>query len=57
MVAATGKFTVLKGNGVTTNTRVVEIREARQADQTGQIYDYNYLASLLPQDSVIWFQR
>ena len=57
MVAATGKFTVLKGYGVNTNARVVEIRDARQANQTGDIHDYNYLSSLLPQDSTIWFQR
>lgn len=57
VVAATGKFTVLKGNGVNTNTRVVEIREPRQADLTGEIQDYNFLSSLLPQESSIWFQR
>ena len=55
--AATGKFTVVKGNGVNTNARVVEIRESRQADLTGSILDYNFLASLLPQESTIWFQR
>ena len=55
--AATGTFTVLKSNGVNTNTRVIELREARQADLTGTIQDYNTISSLLPQESQIYFQR
>ena len=57
VVAATGRFPVHKGDGVITNTRTVEVRPAREADNTGDIHDYNFLASLLPQDSYIWFQR
>lgn len=37
--------------------REVELRQARTADQTGEIEDYNYLASLFPQDTNIWYQR
>ena len=55
--AATGTFTVRKGNGVLTNMRIVEIRDSREADLTGDISLYNQLASLLPQDTNIWYQR
>ena len=47
---------MLKSNGVNTNTRVIELREARQADLTGTIQDYNAISSLLPQESQIYFK-
>ena len=55
--AATGTFTVRKGNGVITNMRIVEIRDSREANLTGDIALYNQLASLLPQETFIWYQR
>ena len=34
-----------------TNERVVEVRAARVAGMTGELEDYNFLASMLPQDT------
>ena len=39
------------------NARVVELREARAAGHTGSLVIYNFLASQLPQDTTMFFQR
>ena len=56
-LAATGPFTLHKARGTTTVMREVELRQPRMNDHTGEIQDYNFLASLLPQDANIWYQR
>ena len=54
---STGHFSLHKARGLVTNARVIELREVRLAGQTGPIDIYNYLASQLPQDTTVYFQR
>ena len=44
-------FTMRSSMGTITHERVVELRRAREIGQTGEISDYNFLSSLLPQNT------
>ena len=54
---STGHFSLHKARGLIVNARVVELREARAAGHTGPLDIYNFLASQLPQDTTVFFQR
>ena len=54
---ATGPFSLHNARGAITNERVVELREARMGGLTGGIDSYNSLASLLPQDTKVFYYR
>ena len=54
---STGPFSLHKARGLITNARAIELREARLGGLTGPIDVYNYLASQLPQDTTVYFQR
>ena len=56
-LANTGPFTMRSSMGTITHERVVELRRAREMGQTGEIPDYNFLSSLLPQNTRICFGR
>ena len=56
-LANTGPFTMHSSMGTITHERVVELRRAREMGQTGEIPDYNFLSSLLPQNTRICFGR
>jgi hypothetical protein len=49
--AAGGPFCLRTSMATSTNERVVEVRAARVAGMTGELEDYNILASMLPQDT------
>ena len=40
-----------------TQERTVELRDAREEGRTGEIKDYNVLASMLPQDSRVAYAQ
>ena len=52
-----GPFCLKGGFGTAAIERVVELREARMADRTGDMGQYNFLSSLLPQDTRVCHQR
>jgi len=54
---STGPFTLFKARGSSTIMREVELHQARTDDHTGEIEDYNFLATQFPQDTVIWYSR
>ena len=54
---STGQFSLRGARGCLTNMRVVELRNAREAGSTGNVVSYNFLASLLPQDTRVYFHR
>ena len=54
---STGPFSLHNARGAITNERVVELRQARMAGLTGGIDSYNSLASLLPQDTKVFYYR
>jgi hypothetical protein len=56
-LAATGPFALRCGNGTVCQERVVELKGSRQAGATGSIIDYNYLSSLLPQNTRVLHSR
>ena len=56
-VLSTGQFSMRGARGCLTNMRVLELRNAREAGHTGNVASYNFLASLLPQDTRVFFQR
>ena len=54
---STGQFSLRGARGCLTNMRVLELRNAREAGHTGNISTYHLLASSLPQDTRVYFQR
>ena len=56
-LANTGPFTLRSSMGTITHECVVELRRARERGQTGEIPDYNFLSSLLPQNTRVRFGR
>ena len=54
---STGQFSLRGARGCLTNMRVVELRNARESGNTGNVASYNFLASSLPQDTRVYFQR
>lgn len=56
-LAATGPFTLRGGSGTICQMRVQELQAARQGGRTGDIFDWNFLSSLLPQESRVLHSR
>ena len=56
-LAGTGPYSLRGSMGSVTIERVVELREAREGGRTGLMSEYNFLASLLPQDTRICICR
>ena len=54
---STGQFSLRGARGCLTNMRVLELRNARETGHTGNVATYNMLASSLPQDTRVYFQR
>jgi hypothetical protein len=57
VTAATGGYTLRRARGELATKRVVELRAARQGNRTGSIHEYNFLMSLLPQDTRVCYVR
>ena len=53
----TGSFSLHNARGAITTERVVELREVRLGGHTGPIELYNALASLLPQETKVFYYR
>ena len=56
-VVSGGPFGMRNARATITQERTVELRDARVAGRTGEIEDYNILASMLPQDSRIAYAQ
>ena len=56
-VASGGPFGMRNARATITQERTVELRDAREEGRTGEIKDYNVLASMLPQDSRVAYAQ